>query len=1614
MKKSRKGWLILVVLGAVVITFHKPLLLTGFKIALNTAIPRAPGRIVSYRDIQWENNQITLSGFELKDAHSELIIERIEITPKGSIFRFSPEISVIDPELRFRSFASGSAPVLPLLFRSQWFTPKWKIDGGTLEMPSKEQLYFSMIPGEEAGEMGTIALFDRPGQATSPMLSCQASLADDLLHIGFKLQHTDLSAYLPLSALIFPEMRREWEVARGVLDLEGDIAFNKKLELRELNFFGSTQHVALISQAMGIEIKCDECKGSLSYPASDEGLYFWDKLSAAFSLRSATCLLNEPLVVHSFGMQNVAGEIRLEPSLEPQLSLQGMLVQSDKQLPFTLSGKGSMQQDDRFWSVIECQCVAPSGEKMQALLSLCRHAMDQDVVQLKIDHATFEHLDFFRGFNPLPGHCVAGTAHLEATWLYQNGACQNASIDSCSLDGVRWYFPEEKLTAYADLAKGECALERDAQGNWSVSSLQLEMQAGDLLGAQHHLSDLNVQYGIHRQVVQPSHFEGKWGGLEARVDLLGPGADHFGDITLFGDARTLFPAIKDPYRIAMHGVVGHKAHQFELALNGELAGDAIQGTVQWEGAIPLSLTTFSAPQFVEANFKADALTPKSYAFLLPRLLPGIHLAGTLSCQAHLTPTSATVSIGGDDILLQHPYAEMQIPAIKGNLAQFQWSEESGKWMGALPVFDGKIYVSGVQLPFDNVETKFIIDGSQIKAPSFYAECEGLALRGNLALDLKGNNQVDISLATTQIAGSVQNLSAALGHLPSGPKFGFPIDGSLSSGEGGFVLKTTLGSTNAPTQMRFQAALSQVSFPLNEASHITDGNCEIAYDFTTQRIEIGKAEAKWNLKEGAPLTIRLHQLATDLKQGSDFAFALDIVDGKNEAAHLAGKASINPQSHWEVDFDPLATHFFGTPLNISRCQFDRSLKLIAFEMKPIIRCQDLAGHAYFLQNAGVLGASFSIDHFKQWQLEGTLQAHVSTDNLKEGFSFHAESRDLTVKGKPWNGFLLKGQKLGQKWLIETFEGHGVILRGAFLVDLNGVTIPQFAGSYLGLQMQGSGALRTEQKRLSCKLDSLKGDLSAFAGLGLGTVEGPFTGSGNIICDYGQEMQLTGEFSLNASLQEPFPITLATTKPFRFEYTPQNGLSCEDLDLHCKHHSLTSLLGTLQVKTLERTNPDSLSLKQLKLNASAVLLHHLREVKAIPPTSTQFAFEKTLEVAGDLELGKNGPVFQGTFRPGKYGFKGKHIDFEQLQVRYEKELVSFKGKTLLESNPLWMLLQVDISQEPFGVLKLFDDPKTEGLKVLFSTHGGAFHWESVHGRCYGLQCNLTKSSKRKLPAASVLVGDIQMDVKTVASLLPQEWRARLGQFKVGKGYEWEGDLTLWNDAVRGFQMSGDITGKDFEIFGYELGNMKATLEATPGKVLISKLNIEDEGGIAKIDSILISKMKDWELFIPQIQVSDLQPSLLTKVDAAAVPLKPFTIKNFVLKDVRGKLGDKDTLEGTGRLTFTNQFKKEFSILDIPLELIKNIGLDPGILTPINGELELELRGDKFYLMALNNAYSEGRRSEFYLAPSSDLSFIDLEGKMHIDLKLRQEVVLKLMEPFTLTIRGTIDKPRYGLQF
>lgn len=918
------------------------------------------------------------------------------------------------------------------------------------------------------------------------------------------------------------------------------------------------------------------------------------------------------------------------------------------------------------------------------------------------------------------------------------------------------------------------------------------------------------------------------------------------------------------------------------------------------------------------------------------------------------------------------------------------------------------------LIFEKVEGDFVWEGKTLKVPSFYAICEGLACRGHLDAQFAEEGGGWINLSTSQVAGEAQSFLSLVKKLPSFPAFAIPISGDFSSGEKGMLLRAPFGLQEGEVEWSFAGSFDHLSFPINPSTKIKEGYCDVAIDSKEKLLTIENGEGIWELKDGMLLTVQLKRCLTRLDQAGTLDFALKVVQGKKEFAHFEALATGSADSRWDVAFNTQTTHFAGTPLNIQRCQFHEKTGVILFDMSPLLRCQDLHAHVSLLQNAGFFPETLSVKNLQEWGLEGTAQTQILSENIGRGFSFQAKSHDLKIKGTPLEPFYVRGQKTQEKWLIEQLEAGPLHLTAALVTDAEGFAIPRFEGNWEGLLLKGSGFVKTEKKQFSCTLESIKGDLSF---LSKAPFKGTFVASGACTGDFsdlGKDLELSGEANGCIDLQSPLPILATSSRTVKFNYQKEKGISCKGFDLSCKHKFSGAHLARIEAEKLFQSPSRNFSIEHLEFSLTPALVGFAIDAQIVPAYFQRLHWEGNLEGSGDFQIAENGLSFQGNLRPGRYGFEEKIFPFEQVQLRYEKELFSLRAKAQIEEEPLWASLQVDLAKEPYGMLKLFDHPKAEGLKILFSTQNGQPVLESVQGSCYGLTCSLAKNGRQKNSLATVLSGEIKVDGNLLLDLFPKNIREGIKPLKIGSGYAWQGDLALWQGEKKGFSATGILKGREFEILGYRLQKLEAAVEATPEHFLLSGLKIEDASGQIGIKTIELKKAKDWDLRIPQIVVRSLYPSLMQKIGSEPQELKPFMIKSFTLTDIFCHLGDKASLHGSGHLMFVNQFKKEASIFDAPLEILKKLGLDLALLTPVQGEIQMELRGDKFYLVSLDNSFSEGERAEFYLSPEKNISFIDLDGKMHIDLKMRQDVVLKITEPLTLTIRGTLDKPRYGLQF
>jgi hypothetical protein len=162
---------------------------------------------------------------------------------------------------------------------------------------------------------------------------------------------------------------------------------------------------------------------------------------------------------------------------------------------------------------------------------------------------------------------------------------------------------------------------------------------------------------------------------------------------------------------------------------------------------------------------------------------------------------------------------------------------------------------------------------------------------------------------------------------------------------------------------------------------------------------------------------------------------------------------------------------------------------------------------------------------------------------------------------------------------------------------------------------------------------------------------------------------------------------------------------------------------------------------------------------------------------------------------------------------------------------------------------------------------------------------------------------------------------------------------------------------------------------------------------------------------MKLKNFKPSLLRVKGQGSLKHKPLIIESFELNDLKGELTQPKSFKGSGSLKFLKSPKKQSSLLDIPGHLLSKIGLDLTMLNPVEGKILYEIKNEKIELTRFVDVYSHDRNCHFQLAKSAFGSYIDFNGNLNIKIKMKQYVLLKLTEPFIISIEGDMMNPKYS---
>ncbi len=366
-----------------------------------------------------------------------------------------------------------------------------------------------------------------------------------------------------------------------------------------------------------------------------------------------------------------------------------------------------------------------------------------------------------------------------------------------------------------------------------------------------------------------------------------------------------------------------------------------------------------------------------------------------------------------------------------------------------------------------------------------------------------------------------------------------------------------------------------------------------------------------------------------------------------------------------------------------------------------------------------------------------------------------------------------------------------------------------------------------------------------------------------------------------------------------------------------------------------------------------------------------------------------IFQGPFSQGMYENDLFQLKGREIHALYENGVLHYQTKLHFNDAPLQA--KGYFSKDGRGALKLF-----EGGHELQITFAAFSEISNIEGKLFGIDCSLMKKG-------TLYEGKLKIETSDPLAALLQK-----PEWKQIENLEFAGLMA--SDSFK-----GTVSGHDAALQGYHLNHIQAAVDYRPTQFEIRQLKIDDAAGqlaIKECRGVRSHPLKAWEVIIPHLRGQFIQPSLLRKSDAPAIAPKPFQLRQLTLTNVTGIIGRPLTFRGLGSLYFTQQEKRDPSLFDLPRAFLKEWGLDLALLTPARGSAVIELAQGKIVINSLKETFSDGDHSEFYLA-HDEPSYVDFSGGLFLNLRMKQSTGLKLAEPFTISVRGTWEKPLYTLR-
>lgn len=979
--------------------------------------------------------------------------------------------------------------------------------------------------------------------------------------------------------------------------------------------------------------------------------------------------------------------------------------------------------------------------------------------------------------------------------------------------------------------------------------------------------------------------------------------------------------------------------------------------------------------------------------------------------------------------------------------------------GTLPFSQSSYLAKSTGLFFQDMQGTISFEDEKIHISPLEGYCEGIYFSGALDFDYGDPNQgvFNLSLHCNTLLGKVSQVKSLMAHLNHSSLLStIPLEGEISTKGEGLKANFAFLPHDYRLEAEFHGNIAEGSLPFDGADMALKG-IYMDVDYHNDKRLLEFSDIQGTLLVGKPRRVEEYPISGSHIRVQNLLdpnidFDISVRDKDKELFRFACHSKDEGKKLKSFHFDPQLSHFSGIQPQLCHCFLNDWSTIDRFEFKSSF---DLGLLLQDLQRFKQTGLFFFspdlIAKLSQYTpLEGKASFDLYYHPADRLFTYQLEGGQIKLQGdlKEHSG-LIQGRKQDKKWIFDHLQWDDWNIYAELLQSENQWKIPFLglkSGSTLLLGLEGE--LDAAQSLVKGKLNLCEVDL---AGIERWEVFKPFAAKwlpkGRLKVSGDFEWNLDSPDLLNGftgKLQAEttnftirnYPIRILS--PFQMSILSDQNLSFGDVHIEL----LADSIASMNVQQLDyQSKTKRLKCSELAFQIPSKQLHPVGESLHHHFPDMLDGMIKDLLVSSKPQGELRGKLMfdhseqhhslRLKLDNGQYCFKNRNFDLEDIELQIAGDQVLFSASSTEERSPYQALVEASLPSCQEGICTLIETsphPRSSAYQPL------RLHWEnhpeeglfirSAQGEFSGCTFDLlsNESQNRK-----VMEGVVALDFNRLSSLLPVDVAEKIQKLKVDSLFTLNGRFWMDHDLGKGLMGSSYFEGKFGSVSpvlkGYQFERLAADMQYAPGRLDMENFVLEDAAGNASVSnlSVMIEPETDrWMFFIPQLMVKNFRPYFLRDVEDSSAQgsskFRSLVVKQIEVQDFSGELDNIQTWQGGGVMHFINPSRKNLThpLFAIPAEIILRLGLDPQVLNPVTGTILFTLKGDKIYFDRFKDVYSEGRGSKFYLADGTNPSWMDYDGNLSIQIRMKQyNLMFKIAELFTVSVQGNLKKPTYTLQ-